>query len=148
MALLNDRLRGQVTQLFEQQLQRPVTILLFHAEGNPGDDQHVGAVREMIGELSTISGGKVTLREHHVEQEADVAARYGVKESPVLVFLDADGKDQNFRMWGAPLGYEFSTLLEDIVDVSKGSVRFSPAGLAAIQAIDQDVEILVFSTPG
>jgi alkyl hydroperoxide reductase subunit AhpF len=145
---MNDRIRGQVKQLFEQQLERQVTVLLFHDENTPGENQFVGASREVLGELADLSGGKIRVTEHHLERDAQVARQYGVGEAPVLVFLDADGNDQNFRFWGAPLGYEFSTLLEDLVDVSKGVTRLTEAGREQIRAVEQDVEILVFSTPG
>lgn len=148
MALLSDRVRGQVQQLFDQQLQRPVTVVLFHEEQTPGEDEAVGAVRSLFNELAPLANGKLQLKEYHLQQDAAVAAQFDVHEAPVLAFLDADGKDQHFRFWGVPMGYEFSSLLEDLVDVSKGETRLSTQGREAIRAIEEDVEILVFSTPG
>ena len=51
------------------------------------------------------------------------------------------------RFIGLPGGYEFSTLLADIIDVSKGRTDLSPAARVAVQAIQTPVHIQVFVTP-
>jgi hypothetical protein len=53
----------------------------------------------------------------------------------------------NVRFVGLPGGYEFSTLLADVIDVSKGRTDLSEAARAAVQAIDSPVHIQVFVTP-
>jgi alkyl hydroperoxide reductase subunit AhpF len=57
------------------------------------------------------------------------------------------GHGDNVRFLGLPGGYEFSTLLADLIDVSKGQSGLSEAGRAAVEAIDQPVHIQVFVTP-
>jgi len=53
----------------------------------------------------------------------------------------------NVRFLGLPGGYEFSTLLADIVDVSKGRTDLSARALEVVRAIDTPVHIQVFVTP-
>ncbi|MDP8924894.1 MAG: hypothetical protein M3O34_18755 [Chloroflexota bacterium] len=53
----------------------------------------------------------------------------------------------NVRFLGLPGGYEFSTLVADIVDVSKGRTDLADATRVAVRAIDSPVHIQVFVTP-
>lgn len=53
----------------------------------------------------------------------------------------------NVRFVGLPGGYEFSTLLAVIVDVSTGRTDLSTSSLEALTAIDTPVQIRVFVTP-
>ena len=58
----------------------------------------------------------------------------------------ADGVP-NVRFVGLPAGYEFSTLLADLVDLSKGRTDLSDETRDAVRAIDAPVHIQVFVTP-
>jgi alkyl hydroperoxide reductase subunit AhpF len=53
----------------------------------------------------------------------------------------------NVRFLGMPGGYEFSTLIADIVDVSKGQTALSDAAREVVRAVEQPVHIKVFVTP-
>jgi hypothetical protein len=53
----------------------------------------------------------------------------------------------NVRFLGLPGGYEFSTLLADIVDVSRGRTDLSAEALDVVRSIDSAVHIQVFVTP-
>jgi alkyl hydroperoxide reductase subunit AhpF len=55
--------------------------------------------------------------------------------------------DANVRFVGMPGGFEFSTLIADIVDVSRGSTGLAEQTVAAVRAIDTPVHLLVFVTP-
>jgi alkyl hydroperoxide reductase subunit AhpF len=51
------------------------------------------------------------------------------------------------RYFGVPAGYEFSTLIEDLIDVSKGTTNLSEKTREALATVNQDVHIQVFVTP-
>src|SRR6059058_5615641 len=51
------------------------------------------------------------------------------------------------RYFGIPAGYEFSTLIEDLIDVSKGTTDLSDKTREALATVDQDLHIQVFVTP-
>jgi hypothetical protein len=53
----------------------------------------------------------------------------------------------NVRFLGLPGGYEFSTLLADIVDVSRGRTDLSAEALEVVRSINSAVHIQVFVTP-
>jgi thiol-disulfide isomerase/thioredoxin len=58
-----------------------------------------------------------------------------------------DAPRANVRFLGLPGGYEFSTLLADIVDLSKGRTDLSPTALDVVRGIAAPVHIQVFVTP-
>jgi hypothetical protein len=51
------------------------------------------------------------------------------------------------RFFGLPSGYEFMTLIEDVVDVSRASTRLSAATLQAVADLPAPVHLQVFVTP-
>ena len=51
------------------------------------------------------------------------------------------------RFVGLPAGYEFSTLIADIVDVSSGTVGLSQQTQDELRGLDQDLHLQVFVTP-
>lgn len=146
--LMNDATRQRVEGMFGQQLKDSVEILLFHTGAEAGEDQFAEATRDLLSELAAVAGGRLQVREISATKEPETVQTYGIERFPALVFLDQNGADQRIRFYGAPMGYEFTTLLDDIVDVSRQETRFSDAARAEIRGIDQEVLIQVFSTPG
>lgn len=63
------------------------------------------------------------------------------------VAIASQERDTNVRFVGLPGGYEFSTLMADIVDVSRGRTSLSAATVEAVQAIQTPVHLQVFVTP-
>jgi hypothetical protein len=51
------------------------------------------------------------------------------------------------RFFGLPSGYEFMTLLEDLVDLSAGSTRLSDTTRQAVAELSVPVHLQVFVTP-
>jgi hypothetical protein len=60
---------------------------------------------------------------------------------------DGFGRGNNVRFVGLPGGYEFSTLLADLIDVSKGQPVLAEPTRAFVAAIDRPVHVQVFVTP-
>jgi hypothetical protein len=131
---------------------------------------------ELLDELVALSD-QLHLTVHDVDAEPSAATRYNVAVVPTVIIRRRAGADAsatgstsaaepavgteepdasrataaelgaNVRFLGLPGGYEFSTLLADVVDVSKGRTDLSPAALEAVRAIDTPVHIQVFVTP-
>jgi len=51
------------------------------------------------------------------------------------------------RFYGIPSGYEFSNLIDSIIVASTGEPALSEETKASLQALAEDVDIKVFSTP-
>jgi alkyl hydroperoxide reductase subunit AhpF len=103
------------------------TVLLRRAEA-----AHAGAVGSSDGDPATTI------------QAASADDRVAGAEGQLA---RAAGAAPNVRFLGEPAGYEFSTLVADIVDVSKGRTGLAPATLDAVRAVDRPVHIQVFVTP-
>jgi len=56
-------------------------------------------------------------------------------------------KDYGIRMYGLPSGYEFGTLVEAILDVSRGDSGLSDETRAGLKDLARPVHVQVFSTP-
>jgi alkyl hydroperoxide reductase subunit AhpF len=71
--------------------------------------------------------------------------QYQVDKIPATV-IEGE-RDYGVRYYGAPVGYEFATLLTDMVDVSKGETDLKPETKEALTKIDQKVHLQVFVSP-
>jgi hypothetical protein len=63
------------------------------------------------------------LETHDFLAEADEAKRLGVERIPGLVM---QGNNRGIlRYFGVPGGYEFGVVIEDLIDLSRGTTRLS-----------------------
>ena len=67
------------------------------------------------------------------------------KTVPITVIRN--GKDYGIRYYGMPAGYEFSTLLDAILDVSKGESALAAESKEKLAQLSQPVHLEVFVTP-
>ena len=150
MAVIQERDRATITQLFEENLVNPVQMVYFtlpkpllfvpgRATCETCDD-----VQGLLEEISSLSD-KLSLGVHNLEQEKDLAQAHGVSRVPALVLEGHDGG--SVRYFGAPAGYEFSTLIQDIQSVSKSEGTLATETREALAAIPDPIHIQVFVTP-
>jgi alkyl hydroperoxide reductase subunit AhpF len=122
---------------------QPPTGLFIPGREEPQTGRQAQALMEELAELSD----KLTLEVHNPRLEPELAQQYGVERSPALVMERADWTGGRVRFFGLPSGYEFTTLLEDIVDVSRGATRLSEKTREALSAVTTPVHLQVFVTP-
>lgn len=102
--------------------------------------------RQLLEELMLLSD-KLSLEVFNFQIDKDVVAKYNIDKIPATILIPEDESNPGTRFFGIPSGYEFQSLLEDIIDVSNGNHGFSGDVLRKIQAIDKPVHIQVFVTP-
>jgi len=73
------------------------------------------------------------------------AKEFSVDKLPALIIHGM--REYNVRYFGLPAGYEFGSLIEDIIDVSKGTVDLKPEIIKLLRTIKRKVHIQVFVTP-
>ena len=56
-------------------------------------------------------------------------------------------RDYGIRFYGIPAGYEFASLIGDILDVSAGASGLSPQTKAALANLKEPLHLQVFTTP-
>lgn len=174
MTVIAENDRPTVRDLLARELVSEVELLLFtrgrSPMGDPGqpDCLTCDETRELLDELVSLSD-RLQMTTFDLGTDPTVSTRYNVAAVPTVMIRRReisttapdvsqergecngvglpDEPGTNVRFVGMPGGYEFSTLIADIVDVSKGRTDLSPAARAAVQAIDTPVHIQVFVTP-
>ncbi len=101
---------------------------------------------QLLEEFAELSD-KLSLEIYNFQIDKKIAEKYGVDKIPAVVLLKEDGTDPGIKLYGIPSGYEFSSLLEDIIDISNAKHGFSDNTLRELEAIDKPVHIQVFITP-
>jgi len=99
---------------------------------------------ELLDEVAGLSE-KITVEVHDLLKDAEWAKEYGVEKIPAVILT---GKNRGkVRFLGIPSGYEFSSLIEGIKDVSKGTTDLSEATKKELAKITAETHIQVFVTP-
>ncbi len=111
----------------------------------PGQEcEYCHQTRELLQEVTGLSD-KLHLEVHDFVADEELARQMGIERIPAFV-LEGAAKGQ-VRYFGIPAGYEFSTLIEDFVDVSRGKTDLSQKTRDSLAALPADVRIQVFVTP-
>ena len=129
-------------------LPHPVTLKLFVQDGPTASHSCTDAV-DLANEIASNSGGKVSVARHDVDSEPEVASQFAITRTPAIVVLGGEEgqTDYGIRLFGAPDGYEFATLVEDIRMASRGDVDLMPATRDVLAHLTQPLHIQVFVTP-
>jgi alkyl hydroperoxide reductase subunit AhpF len=96
---------------------------------------------EEVTDLST----KLHLTVKDFVRDEQEAQALGITRIPAFV-LEGQSKGR-VRYFGRPVGYEFSTLIEELIDVWKGQTNLSEKTREVLSQVDQEVHIQVFVTP-
>ncbi len=148
MSMISPEDQQTLQKLFEG-LEGDVTITNFTQRESlliiPGQEcDYCKETRELLEEV-TAPSEKLHLEMRDFVRDKQEADSLGVTRIPAFVLQGrAKGK---VRYFGIPAGYEFSTLIEDIIDVSKGTTNLSDTTREALATVDQDLHIQVFVTP-
>jgi glutaredoxin-like protein len=140
MAFLKDKDRAALEKEFKE-LTQPVKLVLFVEEQGC---EYCGPTKLLLEEVAALSD-KLSVETFNLTADKDKAAEFQVDKAPAIALVN--GKDYGIRYYGIPSGYEFSSLIEDIVDVSKGESGLSAETKTALAGLDQPMHIQVFVTP-
>ena len=144
MSLLDNDTRNQLTEMF-QSLSKPVKMVVFTQEM---ECQYCKETREIAEELAALSD-KISLEVYDFVADNDLAQQHGVDKIPATVILEGGntGKDYGIRYFGIPSGYEFSSLIHDVMMVSEGDPQLSQEMLDWLAELETPVHLQVFVTP-
>ena len=163
MPFLSEADQDQLKELFSGQMDRRVRLRVLTRPTSklyiPGQRlcASCGEAEPFVRELATLSE-KLEVVVHDVQAEPDLAEQYGIQGllpailvEPVTAKTIDDASQTTgqgtVRFLGLPAGYEFSTLIADIVDVSTANVGLSEITQAELRELDQDLHLQVFVTP-
>lgn len=140
MALLNDKDREHIKTMFRQ-LENEVTLTLFSQDI---ECQYCRETHDILDEVTTLSD-KLKLNVYNFVTDKEKVEKYNIDKIPATVVEGI--KDYGIRYYGIPSGYEFSSLLEDIIDVSRGDSGLTEESKTLIKEITAPIRLQVFVTP-
>ena len=140
MPLLNDSIRSEVKKRFKE-LADPVKIINFTQEI---ECQYCAETRRLMEEIASLSG-KLSFHVHNFVTDKSEAQKYKIDKIPATVVMG--DKDYGIRFYGIPSGYEFVSILESIVMVSKRESGLSAETKKRLAAIQKPLHLEVFVTP-
>ena len=145
MPLLDDNIQPQVRKALEGMV-GPVKLVMFSQAAEALECEFCAETRALIEEIAALApAGKLSVEVHDFVTDQAATEAYQVDKIPAIAIVGA--KDYGIRLYGIPSGYEFSTLMDDIMTVSKGEHGLSAATQAAIAKITKPIHIQVYVTP-
>ncbi len=143
MALLRDEDRKVLEDEFKA-LKEPVTLVVFTQEM---ECQYCRETRMIAEEVAGLSD-KISVEVYDFIQDKAKADEYQVDKIPAMVMLrGGEAKDYGIRYYGIPSGYEFSSLIQDILMVSSGESGLSAQVKQQVAGLTTPLHLQVFVTP-
>jgi glutaredoxin-like protein len=142
VGLIPDDKKELLRNDFKEKLDYPVKIVMFTQEV---ECRFCSDTRQLVQDLATLSD-KLSVEVYDFMKNADKAKEYCIDKIPALAIIGA--KDYGVRIYGIPYGYELQTLIEAIVNVSKGRGKtdLSDKTKSILSEIKNPVQIKVFVT--
>jgi glutaredoxin-like protein len=145
MPLLIDKIQGQVRKTLAD-MTGPVKLVMFTQSSDALECEMCAETRMLIEEIAALApAGKLAVEVHDFLTDTAVKEAYRVDKIPALAVVGA--KDYGIRYYGIPSGYEFSSLMDDILTVSRGDTGLSAATRAALAKVNKPIHIQVYVTP-
>jgi glutaredoxin-like protein len=141
MAMLSNKDKEFLRHHLEHGLDQPATLKMFT---RASECQFCRETEQLLREVAELSD-KITLQVYDEATDREQVQQYGIQRVPATVVMS--GRDYGIRFYGIPSGYEFNTLIEDIVAVSNGAHGLAEATVAVLSALQQPVHLQVFVTP-
>jgi alkyl hydroperoxide reductase subunit AhpF len=116
----------------------------FQALQDPESEE----VKRLLEELAAVDS-RLTVEPVNFVLDADRVQALGITRTPAIAVLGgANGeRDHGIRLYGLPSGYEFGTLIDAILLVSRGESGLADETRAALLGLARPVHVQVFSTP-
>lgn len=149
MVMIPDQDREFLKEKFSEEMLDTVTIIAFttkarNRNANGLECEFCDETQQIVEELADLSD-KIEVVRHEFSPDDQLVKDLGVDKLPALVLQGP--KEGSVKYYGIPGGFEFSSLVEDIVDASRGSTDLSENVKEKIRGIQRDAHIQVFMTP-
>jgi glutaredoxin-like protein len=141
MPLIPQKERDILAKQFSEKLKNDVRLVVF--------TQEVPCVfcketEQVVMELAEISP-KIKVERYDFVKDLMKANEFRIDKIPAVAVIGE--KDYGVRFYGIPSGYEFTSFVGAILDVSTGESGLSQKTKDTLRLIDKSVHIQVFVTP-
>ncbi len=140
MGLIREADAIEIRRRFEE-LVDPVKLVHFTQTLNV---EYGREAQQLLEELAALSE-KISLEVYNFLLEREKVAEYGIDKVPATVVRNA--KDYGIRFYGFPAGYEFSTLLDAVLAVSRGESGLAEESREKPRKLGAPLHLEVFVTP-
>jgi glutaredoxin-like protein len=140
MGLIPDDKKELLRNDFNTKLVDPVKIVMFTQEF---ECRFCSDTRQLVQDLASLNN-KITAEIHDFVADSEKAKEYDIDKIPAIAIIGK--KDYGVRIYGIPYGYELQTLIEAIINVSKGQTDLSENTKSILKEVKSPVHIKVFVT--
>jgi glutaredoxin-like protein len=143
--VLNDQIVKQIEEAFAG-VKEPVQILFF---GSKDNCDYCNETKQLLEEVTALND-KLGLSVYDMQDNADVAGKFNVVNAPGIVIAAKDNAEVTnlgIQFSGIPSGHEFSTLINDIIIVSKRESGLDAKTREFLKNLTQPLHLQVFVTP-
>jgi alkyl hydroperoxide reductase subunit AhpF len=145
MPLLNDQIQAQVRKTLAG-MAGQVKLVMFTQDAEALECAMCAETRALVQEIAALAlPGKLNAEVHDFIADQAAVNTYQIDKIPAIAIVGT--QDYGIRFYGIPSGYEFSSLMDDILTVSKGESGLSTATQAILAKIHTPVHIQVYTTP-
>lgn len=140
LSMIPDEHRERTRNELAEKLEKPVKIIVFTQEI---ECKFCAETRQLVQELAELND-KIKVEVYDFVANADRAGEYGIDKIPALAIIGE--KDYGVRFYGFPFGYEFRTLTESLVNVSRGRTDISDKTRELLKEVRTPIHIQVLVT--
>lgn len=151
MPILLPQQAQRLREMFDAQAHDRVRITLFTRKASPDDvngaiAQSCRDAHDLLTEVAALAPNYLVLEERDLAQDAAEAEALGINRVPAILLR---GKAAGVvRTFGVPSDYEFTTLIDDLFDLTSGGRTTLGANTRAMLAlITRPVHLQVFVAP-
>jgi glutaredoxin-like protein len=139
-ALIGKEDKAEIDRLFRSQLQGEVRVTLFTSKRG---SLYCTQTKQLLEEIAARSD-KIDLRVVDRDEERVMAEQMRVDLAPTTVIACANGTSLYYV--GMPAGRQLRSLVEDLVDASRGRAEMDEETRAIIRRVNAETVIRVFVT--
>lgn len=140
MGFIPDEHKQHIKAGLENSLKNEVKIIVFTQEF---ECHFCKETRELAQEVGALSE-KIKVEIYDFVKDAEKAKTLGIDKVPAIAVIGT--KDYGVRFFGVPLGYEFKSFFDAVVNVSRGESGLSEETKQKLASINKPVHIQVFVT--
>src|SRR5574341_384148 len=143
--VLSDQIIKQIGDIFVE-LKEPVQILYFSSQDQC---EYCAETKQLLEEVAALNN-ILELKFYDIRDDQEIADQFNVTSVPGIAIAAKDNsevKNLGIQFLGIPSGHEFSTLVNDILMVSKRESGLNEKTREFLKKLDKPLQLQVFVTP-